>query len=36
MADGGTIAVTVLGRDRKATTVEGGVLYDAENARLRG
>ena len=33
---GEQIEVLVLGRGRKAAIVEGGILYDPENARLRG
>ena len=35
LAAGGSITVDVLGRERKATIVESGILYDADNAKMK-
>ena len=35
LAGGGDIGIVVLGRERAARIVEGGVLYDADNRRMK-
>jgi len=35
VAKGGAISVDVLGRKRAAKIVDGGVLYDPDNSRMK-